>query len=592
VSRCQEVSRGSDVANAAGDSSAKSSQVKSSQQGGSDNTLNILLVRETTLDMSMFINAFCNYLTFDSFERARNGELQPLICSEFEYRGKSFMCGKRDDAEGASNSKPNSSCTQRCRAYTCTQEGKNQKIRLIDTPGIANTNGFIRDEQTMKDIMSCLSDYEVLHAICIFLNPNEVRITPVLKYYIVQLLAHLHKDATSNIVFCFTHSSPSMFEAGGTLNLLRRVLSESPQTAAIKLDEESTYYFDSEGFRYLVCEKRGLKFKTTQANVFKSSWEHSSEEASRLIKHIASLEPHDVKSTLSLNLVRDIVAGIEGPLAMIAEALQHNLEEMKRNTNEIVRFLETYVSNAEIRKFLVIEEEVVETVKLDNTRTICKSMNCKGRICHDPCEIHETFLGRGQAVICPKERQLFCEKISLRSSECKVCRCLRSSHIRVGIETRKVVRRRENEDIRKAIDEGGDGIQKASTAHRLLEVIEKSYQEEMNVVVNAAALFAGFLAQNSIVVYHIATAEYLKSQIEMKKKIADGDEGKQQLEELEAHLRTYEQKVQSFKTRNGPSSSKIITLEDVDDDLHKLYGLGKSGAAIRETMHDIKRCTG
>jgi hypothetical protein len=210
----EEVSRGSGVANPAGDSSAKSSQVKSSQQGGSDNTLNILPLGEIEVGMSTFINTFCNYHTFDSFESTRNGELQPLIYSEFQFRGESFTCGKRDDAEGANNRKPNSSCTQRCREYTFTQEGENQKIRLIDTPGIANTNGFTRDEQTMKDIVSCLSKYEVLHAICIFLKPNEVRLTPVLKYCIVQLLALLHKDATSNIVFCFTHSSPSMFEAG------------------------------------------------------------------------------------------------------------------------------------------------------------------------------------------------------------------------------------------------------------------------------------------------------------------------------------------------------------------------------------------
>jgi predicted GTPase len=471
----EEVSRGSDVADPAGHSSAKSSEVNSNQEGGSDNTLNILLLGETGVGKSTFINALCNYLTFDSFESARDGELQPLIYSEFQYRGKSITCGKRDDDEGASNRKPGSSCTQRCRAYTFTQEGENQKIRLIDTPGIADTNGFTRDEQNMKDILSCLSEYEVLHAICILLKPNDVRLTPVLKYCIVQLLAHLHKDATSNIVFCFTNSSPSMFEAGGTFNLLQHVLSESPQTAAIKLDEETMYYFDSEGFRYLACVKRGLEFKTTQTNVFKSSWEHSSEEASRLIKHIASLEPHDVKSTLSLNLVRDILAGIEGPLAMITEASQHNLEQTKRNTKEIVRLLETHGSNAEIRKALIIEEEVVETVKLEKTRTICKSMNCKGRICHDPCEADETLMGIGQAVFFEGERPLFCEKFSLRSGKCKVCGCSRFSHSRVGVATRKTVRRRENEAIRKAIDEAGNGIQKAFTWKNVAKMLQVCY---------------------------------------------------------------------------------------------------------------------
>jgi hypothetical protein len=580
VSRCQEVSRGSDVADPAGDSSAKSSEVKSNQQGGSDNTLNILLMGETGVGKSTFINALCNYLTFDSYESARNGELQPLIFSEFQFRGRTIRCGERDDAEGGNNWEANRSLTQRCRAYTFTQEGENQKIHLIDTPGIADTNGFNRDEQNMGDIVSCLSKYEVLHAICILLNPNEDKLIPILKYCIVQLLAHLHEDVRSNIVFCFTHSTHNMYEAGRTLDLLRLELSESPQTAAIKIDEETVYYFGNEGFLYLACEKRGLEFKTTQTNVFKWSWEHSSDEASRLIKHVASLEPHNV--LLCLDFVICKLAGIEGPLAMIAEALQHNLEQTKRNTKEIVRLRETHGSNAEIRKALIIEEEWVMTVVLENSRTICKSMNCKGRICHDPCKVHETFLGKAVFGLFKEERVLFCEKLSFRSGVCKACGCSRYWHIRVGVETRKVVRRRENEDILKAIDEAGDGIQKASMAKRLLEAQERSYQEEIKVVLNAAALFVCFLAQNSIL--------YLKLKIAMKKRCTNGDvsERKQQLEELEALLSTYEQKLQSFKTRNGPRSSKTITSGDVEDELQKLYGLSKSGAAIRETIQIVE----
>ena len=580
MSRCQEVSRGSDVANPAGDSSAKSSQ-----QGGSDNTLNILLLGETRVGRLKFINAFCNYLTFDSFESARNGELQPLIFSKLRIEGKTNRCGARDDAEGASNRERCSSCTHFCRADTFTQEGENRKIRLIDIPEI-RSNGFTCDEQTMKGIVSCLSKYEVLHAICMLFDANEVDCNPYVERFNVQLLALFHKDATSNIVFCFTNSSPTIFQAAAALHFLQGMLYASQQTAAIKLDKESMYHFDSEGFRYLACEKRGLSFKTTQTNVFKSSWERSSDEASRLIKHIASLEPHDVMSTLSLNLVRDILAGIDGPLAMIVEALQHNLGQTKRNIKEIVRLLETHGRNVEIRKALVIEEEVVETVKLEKSRTICESMNCKGRICYNPCEIHD-LCGRGQAVIIQEECQLFCDNFSWRSGECKVCGCKRSSHIRVGVATREVVRQRENKDIRKAIDEAGDGMERASIALRLLEETERSYQEEMKVVVNAAAIFAGFLAQSSIVVKNVATVKYLKSEIKRKKRFPEAE--KEQLEELEAHLRTYELKVQWFQTIHGPSSSKTITVGDVEDELQNLYGLGRNGAAIRDMIQDIKK---
>ena len=80
-------------------------------------------------------------------------------------------------------------------------------------------------------------------------------------------------------------------------------------------------------------------------SLFKATWNHSSNVASSLIKHIAFLKPHNVNSTLSLNLVRDILVGIEAPLAMIAEALQHNLDQTKRNTRDSVRHLGTHDSN-------------------------------------------------------------------------------------------------------------------------------------------------------------------------------------------------------------------------------------------------------
>ena len=55
------------------------------------------------------------------------------------------------------------------------------------------------------------------------------------------------------------------------------------------------------------------------------------------------------------------------------------------------------------------------------------------------------------------------------SSECSVCGCLRSPHIRVKVETIKVIFQRENGEIRKAIDEVGDVIHEESMALKLLQ---------------------------------------------------------------------------------------------------------------------------
>ena len=170
--------------------------------------INILLLGETGVGKSTFINAFANYLKFDTLSDAKKGELEVLIASKFivmdeNYEMKSINIGD-DDPNEQTNDK-GMSFTQRCTEYEFAMKN-NTLVRLIDTPGIGDTRRLKKDEENFENILEHISRYKRLNGICILLKPNSARLTVVFRFCIQELLSHIHRSAKDNIVFCFTNS--------------------------------------------------------------------------------------------------------------------------------------------------------------------------------------------------------------------------------------------------------------------------------------------------------------------------------------------------------------------------------------------------
>jgi hypothetical protein len=125
----------------------------------------------------------------------------------------------------------------------------------------------------------------------------------------------------------------------------------------------------------------------------------------------------------------------------------------------------------------------------------------------------------------------------------------------------------------------------------VIEKTEATLKKEMEQTVKAAALFASFLAQNSIVVYHRATEDYLEDQIEMKKKLSDLDPLKNQtLERLESSLESYKNHVKAYEDRrqhNNDNKSGLITVDDVTNMLQKLSTLDENGKRLKKMMDTV-----
>lgn len=85
------------------------------------------------------------------------------------------------------------------------------RLRIIDTPGIGDPEGFTKDKENFKNTINYISSFESLNGVCVLLKPNNARLDLHFRYCFKELLIHLHKNAAPNILFCFTNSRSKGF---------------------------------------------------------------------------------------------------------------------------------------------------------------------------------------------------------------------------------------------------------------------------------------------------------------------------------------------------------------------------------------------
>lgn len=248
---------------------------------------------------STFINAFVNYLHFQSLQGAlEEEELHHLVPFAFAtqdsdpsdpnkiiHRTISFG-STADEHDGSAGQ----SATQKTQVYPITYG--NTVIRLIDTPGIGDTRGAVQDKENMADILSVIRQYDGLHGVLILLKTNHSKLTPMFQFCIQELLYQLHASAARNIAFGFTGTRAFGYKAGDTLRPLQDLL-DGFKRVPIPLVKQTIYCFDSESFRYLAAQKQHTDLGDVAD--YKKSWSHSSEETHRLVNYFRSLAPHQVK---------------------------------------------------------------------------------------------------------------------------------------------------------------------------------------------------------------------------------------------------------------------------------------------------------
>lgn len=347
---------------------------KTSTVNAAANEINILLLGETGVGKSTFINAFANYLRYDTLNDAQFGKMEVLIPSQFTIMDENFETNKikiGDYDPNEQTEKVGTSATQGCKSYLFPVDN-DKSIRIIDTPGIGDTRGIDKDKENFGNILRHISHYKHLNGICILLTPNNSRLNIVFRYCVQELLSHLHKGAKDNIVFCFTNARSTFYRPGDTLPTLRKQLENLKERSGveIKTDKNTMYCFDNESFRFLAALRENVKFSEGDIENFAESWKKSVQESWRLFKHIVSLKPHRTKETLSLNNVRKNVMLLSKPLAEIGQLIQVNISIIRDQQKEIENSNQS-IEDLRSRLYTTILD--LNPKKLEHPRTVCTS---------------------------------------------------------------------------------------------------------------------------------------------------------------------------------------------------------------------------
>jgi len=356
--------------------------------------INILLLGQTGVGKSTFINGLANYICNDTLDQAVNDQMQAVIPSSFAFTDnntetdRTIKIGESDEHE--SFKEIGQSCTQHCRSFVFPVGNRN--LRIIDAPGIGDTRGLEQDTKNFHEILTYISQYEHLNGICILLKPNEERLTILFKFCINELLRHLHKSASENIIFVFTNARATFFKPGNSSSLLRGLLEQHKreQNVQVPFSQANTFLLDNEPFRYLALRRNGIQLDGEQTLSYQKSWDHTVKEYSRLMSHIVTRPLHGVRDTLSLNEAEQLIRKLTRPIAETAKLIEQNLQLAKQHKENVLK-------NPEIASQGLPQNDV-KIVRLKDPRTVCVSEKCCRYIvinnetkieytskCHDVC---------------------------------------------------------------------------------------------------------------------------------------------------------------------------------------------------------------
>jgi GTPase SAR1 family protein len=510
------------------------------------NYLNVLILGETGVGKSTFINAFVNYVAFNSLDEAKRAdELNWVIPCAFSVQNidrtrsdgqieqTEIKVGDRSDERDGSKG---ASATQETRVYPVTIDGST--IRLIDTPGIGDTRGIEYDKKNFADILSTLSSYDELHGIIILLKSNNARLNISFRFCVKELLVHLHKSAAKNMVFGFTNTRISNYMPGDTFMPLNTLLEEHPDVG-LSLTHHTTYCFDSESFRYLAAIKNGTHMENEED--FRRSWSHSATEANRLLDHFKQQSPHQVKSTMSLNGARQLIAQLTKPMADISQVIRASIALGEDKVQELSN---EKLSGEQLRKRLNFQKRVLKAEQLQYPRTVCTDESCveyrddgsgENKVvtvykthCHDHCYLTNV---KADEIGCAKI--INCNAFN-GTNNCWKCGHHWRVHLHVTYEIHEHTVTVQDSEIQKQLQDHAEDITLRQTAIKNHEQRIEEYRSEHDTIQKATAQFIIFLKASSITPYNDATITYLEYLIkEEETKVQVGRRGYMRADENE-----------------------------------------------------------
>ncbi|KAF5566305.1 hypothetical protein FNAPI_1222 [Fusarium napiforme] len=571
---------------------------------------NILVLGQTGVGKSTFINSFVNFLTYESFDEAKSArKLEYKVPCSFavshwntsdpdqELENRTIRVGSGDDEHDGTNG---DSATQRTAVYRVTYNGT--KYRIIDTPGIGDTRGPEIDNKNIKDIMNTLKRYEELHGILILVKTNEARLTATIHFCFEELLSHLHRSAVANVVFGFTHTLISSYAPGDALGPLQNFLKNNT-TVDLHVSRANAYSFDAKSFHYLAAHFQGFRSQDERSS--RESWDRSRAETLRLLSYIDNLRPHEIRQTLTMEGAREALGHLMIPMVEVSQEIRKNLSLLEEKMSDLH---DTRLTGDELRKKLHLERIKVVPTKLEKPRTVCKNKHCcefksnsNGEvvpfyrsICHEGCRlpgVTEECVGHPELIKCKAFKET-------KDKSCKSCKHSWQEHMHFFYELTESKVRVKDKDVERRLRDNASDVALRQEGIERVRQLEKEYRSEQRQLRKATAQFVAYLREHSANAFNDATEKYYDQLIKVetdkiqygKDKRINVDANRRKLKGLtddrDRHLELVKT-IQENMHAPRDQTEALLTQDGVEQLIRDLYNLKHFGKSLRSLRDDI-----
>lgn len=540
---------------------------------------NILIMGATGAGKSTFINAFINYLLYDTLQDALNAEqLTFAIPGSFSVPDPKIADRKIEVQWGSENptesmSGQGQSATQSCVIYAININGK--LLRLVDTPGLGDTRGIDQDYKNVADIMRILESLNTISAILFVIKNNDSRLTTSFDFVLSELMMHLHKDTVKNIMFGFTYGRTSIppFAVGTVGQPLVQLLTKKKLPIQKLITDQNAFVFDAEGFLYAAAwQQNGIRMEN-KMDTISDSWRISAEKSRLLINVTMKLPVHDTGETLSLERNRRLVDGMSITMVNMAQAITKTKADLNIRLNEIAK-LEAEGKELGKEQLQYPRTSIVDE-QLQNPRTVCKGEGCAAmrmdpstkmetlvfeKSCHDECSINtpEAKFGVSELGAC------YC--FAAEGSDCNVCNHPFTSHCHISYRQNFTTVIISNDDAKGKIKKHDEEKHDAEAWKLKLKADQDQLELEENMVRETMAKFSIYLGANSVTAYNDGVVEHLKYLIETAK--TNGEE--EQYKKYAAQKTAYEALIKKRQQEISHNKDKVPTNQDIQQLLEKL----------------------
>ena len=562
--------------------------------------INILVLGETGVGKSTWMNSIANYLHFNSLEDAtRNNasDMKALIQSKFTHfhnncENIDIQIGDVDDNEDANNE--GKSATKYPREYSF--EVDNTTVTFIDTPGIGDPEGIDEDKKNFNNILTFLTHFEKIHAVCILLKPNQSRLTVAFRFCVQELLIHLHKSLIKNMIFCFVHTRSTFYMPGDSFNLLNQLLKKN--NIEIALEFEKNYFcFDNEAFRLLACLRNGVEFNQKIVKAYSESWSLSSERLYQMVDLIRKLPPHDTKNTVSINEARNIAMSLNKPMIDIIQLIEYNKGEIEKKKEE----LEKEQSAEEFEKSLEGKCIKLVTEPLDYAMTVCTHEDCITRtqvgeqkmecilyetVCHEKCTLKGAYADeiqdRGKKSAFKRCRAF--KGLGNFGIKCSNCKHKHTDHMQLTYRQELVEEDFLPKEAVEEIKRWGTINRKKQELVNQTEVKVKELEYEKRFIMDSAVKFGTFMQDNAVIPYNDAFKDYLEMLIKEEENKVDRNKDNLKVEMYRKQLDLYENELYQLQEIIKTSSQKRVQIHDIFNMKKDLMNLKHYGKNLKDIL--------